>query len=161
MNEKQTGLVFSGTVEELKEALNQANELLKSKSERKETKVNNKDLNKLKKLFYQWKEKVDKIVKDNNIDNLDAEHEYYDHLACLYNWVKDGNKYEDMFGCYEDYENCDHLLISYDMVNDIIDAINNCYYAFYKDEDGKFMFIDRKTSWYLQEANNIYKVEMM
>lgn len=141
MTKKQTGLVFSGTVEELKEALKQANELLKS--ERKEIKVNNKDLNKLKELFYQWKEKVDKIIKDNNIDELYAEHEFYDHLVSLYYWVNEGNNFEEMFGDYETFENSDYLIITYDIVNDIIEAINDCAYEFMQCEND-WMFENKK-----------------
>lgn len=121
-----------------------------------------KKLPQLKELYLKWQNKVDKIMEENNCVDITAEHEFYDHLTGLYKWIKDGNMFEDMFGDAEDYENCDYLMITYDYIVNIMDAINNCYYIFYEDTDGKTMFIDYENSWYLREdEENISKVDMM
>lgn len=80
----------------------------------------------LKKIFYKWKEQIDKIMKEKNIDELYAEQEFYDHLVALYYWVNEGNNFEDMFGNSEKFNSCDYLIITYDIVNDIIDAMKDC-----------------------------------
>ena len=66
----------------------------------------------LKKIFYKWKEQIDKIMKEKNIDELYAEQEFYDHLVALYYWVNEGNNFEDMFGNSEKFNSCDYLIIT-------------------------------------------------
>ena len=82
-------------------------------------------------------------MNENNVE-LYAEHEFYDHLVALNDWVNEGNKFEDMFGDEEKFWNSDTLVITYDIVNDIIEAMQDCYYVI----DEGTMFIDHYGSWY-------------
>ena len=123
-------------------------------------KDNDIKINELKDLFSKWKMQIDKIVNENNVDTLYTEHEFYEHLVALYNWVNNGNNFEDMFGTEEEQKDKDHLLITYDIIDDIIDAIKDCCYNFKQYENDnyfknkKVMFIDSSYSLYKEEEYN-------
>ena len=50
----------------------------------------NKSLERFIPIFNTWKGQVDKVMLDNNIDIIVAEHEFYSHLAFIYDTIKGG-----------------------------------------------------------------------
>ena len=48
----------------------------------------NKNLERFIPIFNTWKGQVDKVMLDNNIDSIVAEHEFYSHLAFIYDTIK-------------------------------------------------------------------------
>lgn len=167
-NTKKEKTVFKGTIEELEDFIKNARELQlqKIKEEGKEKEKNIEDLSKVKELFYQWKEKVDKIMKENNIDKLYSEKEFYDHLIALNDWVNDGKKFEDIFGDAEKELTCNYLIITYDIIEDIMEAIKDCCYHFeqYQEDwlfkNEKVMFIDSSIGYSLYNNDEYYKIDM-
>lgn len=110
----------------------------------------NKSLERFIPIFNNWKGQVDKIMLDNNIDSIVAEHEFYSHLAFIYDTIKGGKTIYDAFGY--DLDESEDYIVSYDIINDLINAIDNCYYVIGTLDNKKVMVIDDKDSYYLNET---------
>lgn len=110
----------------------------------------NKSLERFIPIFNIWKGQVDKIMLDNNIDSIVAEHEFYSHLASIYDIIKSGKTIYDTFGY--DLDESEDYIVSYDIINDLINAIDNCYYVIGTLDNKKVMVIDDKDSYYLNET---------
>ena len=110
----------------------------------------NKSLERFIPIFNNWKGQVDKIMLDNNIDSIVAEHEFYSHLASIYDIIKSGKTIYDTFGY--DLDESEDYIVSYDIINDLINAIDNCYYVIGTLDNKKVMVIDDKDSYYLNET---------
>lgn len=110
----------------------------------------NKSLERFIPIFNNWKGQVDKIMLDNNIDSIVAEHEFYSHLAFIYDTIKGGKTIYDAFG--DNLDESEDYIVSYDIINDLINAIDNCYYVIGTLDNKKVMVIDDKNSYYLDET---------
>ena len=95
-----------------------------------------------KELFFQWKKEIDKVMKENNADVLYSEHEFYDHLIIIVDFINDGKNFEDVF---EDSTlETDEMLISYDIIDDLIEAMKDCGYEFVQYNDDDWLFPNKK-----------------